>query len=204
MVIAYQYNMSQSPFNQEWNLSGWSFPPQRCASPLSDDTTYTCPISDLSRQLSAHSLDARPTPREHTASPCQMDANSISPSTTFYEQDSPLELPNYLECTSANIRRQRQRTVREQCSASHLEAISALVARMIDNKDQCDVSSSSTGSVDEEDSPISPTTTRSSIDSFTSSVRTSCSSAPGRRSMENRIKKPGRPRSGAFSLNKTL
>lgn len=199
--------MSQSPFNQDWNLSRWSFPPQRCASPLSD-MTYTCPISDLSRQLSAHSIDARPPPREHTASPCQLDANEYSPaqstrsttSNTFCDQE--LELPNYLECTSANIRRQRQRTVREQCSASHLEAISALVARMIDNKDQCDVSSSSTGSVDEEESPISPT--RSSIDSYASSIRTSCSSAPGRRSMENRIKKPGRPRSGAFSLNKTL
>lgn len=216
MAIAYRRTMSPSPFQQDWNLSEWSFPPQRCASPISN-MTYTCPISDLSRQLSAHSLEPRPPPREHSASPCQMDVNEYSQqsytsdarprsSQTSYEQELQLQLPNYLECTSANIRRQRQRTVREQCSATHLDAISALVARMIDNKDQCDVSSSSTGSVDEDDSPISPARSRSDSQGSTISGRTSsvASSGPGRRSMENRVRKSGRPRSGAFSLSKRL
>jgi len=223
MPITYQNRMSSSLFQQDWNLTDWGFP-QRCASPPSD-TTYTCPISDLSQQLSAHSLEPRPPPREFTASPCQVgdsehklpqhhhasnassfDTTSCHSSSAVFEPELPSELPAYLECTSANIRRQRQRTVREQCSVSHLEAISALVSRMIDNKDQCDVSSSSTGSVDEEDSPISHARSRSDSQASAISSRTSsiASSAPGRRSMENRIRKSGRPRSGAFSLSKRL
>lgn len=209
--------MSSSPLQQDWNLLDWSFPSQRC----STNTSYTCPISDLSRQLSAQSLNKHhpPPPRELTASPCQLDSAAYtsrprSPSsyTSSKEQDPPSEIPAYLECTSANIRRQRQRTVRDQCSTSHLEAISALVARMIDNKDQCDVSSSSTGSVDDEDEAVPPVSLRSRSDSSastlssrTSSVASASVPASGRRSLENRVRKPsGRPRSGAFSLGKRV
>lgn len=48
---------------------------------------------------------------------------------------------SYADNNPAAIRSQRQRAVRDQCSSSHLREISELVQRMIDNEDQCSVSS---------------------------------------------------------------
>jgi hypothetical protein len=198
-----------SPFESWGGFSDWSFP-----------TAEQCSMTDLSRQFNTTcTLDRRPLPppRSTSASPLHQQCYP-QPEETTSSRDVTLSptvsasSSTFNECTSINIRRQRQRAVRDQCTSSHLEAI-ALMARMIDNGDQCEVNNTSTSSIDSvesEDAPLSPISpiTRCRTESFASyassdrrtSVATSIasSSGVGRRSTENRVKKigSGRPRSG--------
>lgn len=223
--------MSPSPFQQPFGgFADWSFP----------TNTPTCPIADLSQRFGTRcTLEQRAIPRNsHTPSPRQQSPHSLPrirttsvvpppsqlPSSTLCEssqQPSPLSTTTFPDCSAATIRRQRQRALRDQCSSTHLEAISALVARMVDNREQCDVTDSSAGStgstIDEEElalSPISPEsplarcrsdsqTTFASFDRRTS-VATSIASSTGRRSTDHRVRKSTRPRSGAASMGKTV
>jgi len=222
--------MSPSPFQQPFSgFADWSFP----------TNTPTCPIADLSQRFGTRcTLEQRAIPRStHTPSPRQQSPHSLPrirtassstqhlpPSTlceSSQQQPSPLSTTTFPECSASTIRRQRQRALRDQCSSTHLDAISALVARMVENKEQCDVTDSSAGStsstVDEEElalspmSPVSPlarcrSDSQSTFASFDrrTSVATSIASSTGRRSTDHRIRKTVRPRSGAASMGKKV
>ena len=59
---------------------------------------------------------------------------------THFPAPSPC---SYADHSASSIRRQRQHALRSQCSSSHLQAISALVSRMMEKGEQCTVRSAS-------------------------------------------------------------
>ena len=74
--------------------------------------------------------------------------NSVAPPTSAPLSSPPWMTPtrsesphfsDYEAYSSSNIRAQRQRAIRQQCSSSHQRDVRALVARMIAKGDMCDV-----------------------------------------------------------------
>ncbi|KAF2751591.1 hypothetical protein M011DRAFT_464313 [Sporormia fimetaria CBS 119925] len=49
------------------------------------------------------------------------------------------EMPTYSRISAASLRLQRQANARRHCSSSHLQDVSELVQRMIEDENQCDV-----------------------------------------------------------------
>lgn len=125
-------------------------------------------VIDLSRQMSEHSLQqskrpytplstALPTPPNEFISPTSSFFSSQSPfdTTAFSDLSSPISLVT-LEAPrrtpspaspstyhSSNVRRSRQSAIRAQCCPDHLREISELVARMVQEGDQCTITPTS-------------------------------------------------------------
>lgn len=78
------------------------------------------------------------TPPSEPASPSS-SRNSFSDSADFSDFESSSSSA-YICHPARSMRQQRQRATRQQCTTAHLDQISALVLRMIDDKEQCTVS----------------------------------------------------------------
>lgn len=132
------------------------------------DNNAQSAVLDLTRQLSEHNLEYTPAneePHSHLfarrwsfGSSASSSRTCIS-STAVFTEEPPASTSlvathfaspstcSYADHSAGSIRRQRQRALRSQCSTSHLDAISALVTRMMEKGEQCSIK---TASVEEE------------------------------------------------------
>lgn len=112
-----------------------SFPPSPQAAhpvhepepPVDDAPIFTIPNYDAPSSLSSPVDSAYASSR----------SNSIVSSTSLQVPTSPASTSRTY--STADVRRHRQRALKSQCSAEHLREISALVARMVSQGEQCNV-----------------------------------------------------------------
>lgn len=105
---------------------------------VSDDSTrpQTPPpsVADLARDLNRQTLHLQP-----DNSHCHMFPCDPATHTHTHTHTRPDERPTYSRIASASLRLQRQTNTSRHCNPSHLEDMSRLVARMVDDEDQCNV-----------------------------------------------------------------
>lgn len=129
-------------------------------------TPPPCSMGELAQRLDQQSLRVDPAYKFPNEEPPTPPSDQVSFSTSLHELP---QRPSYSRITTATLRMQRQANVRMQCSSSHIDDISTLVQRMIEDEDQCNIcepkspiSTSSSSNADEDEgvdmdySPPSP------------------------------------------------
>lgn len=105
-----------------------SVPSSHSPSSASGDTTRT---------------DASSPPPSVFSQGSHMPSAYSSPTITRPGSSASAESMSYSGVTDTNIRRQRQRVLRRQTSSSHLAEVRALINRMVDQGEMCEVNASS-------------------------------------------------------------
>ena len=96
-------------------------------------------MGELAYQFNQHTLHVEVDPA-YQLRPCYVDQPLTPPTDDFAFPellDQPQQPAPYPRLSAAILRKQRQSHMQMQCSSSHLEDISSLVQRMIENGDQC-------------------------------------------------------------------
>lgn len=125
-------------------IFAWDSFPARLPTPPNEPSEEAAAVNAYDAELSptTTSTDISSIARDtdQSSSPSWSISPSWSPNLSSVLDDGDAAwgyTPRHTHSNPSHLRRQRQEAVRRQCSATHLREISALVARMVDNGEQC-------------------------------------------------------------------